>query len=186
MSTLYPRLLRRENHHSRSVVVSVVLILLSIGLIYAGIEAVLAALRLQPLLVSPGAAIRWINAGSSLELVIAGAIAIIGLLLLIVAITPGRRARHAIPDERMAVIVDDGALAGAIAREARQAADVAADRVRADVSARRARVFITPTSGVPVDPSVPRAAVEQLLDTLSPRPAIRARVTITQHSEVGS
>jgi hypothetical protein len=186
VSSLYSRILRREQHRSRSLAVSVVLALFIVGLVYAGIELVLAALERGPLLVSPRNAVHWVNASSSVALVVAGAVVVVGLVLLIIAVTPGRRARHAIPDDRLAVIVDDGALAGALARDARLAADVAANRVRADVSARRARVFITPTSGIAVDQSVIRAAVEGVLATLAPKPAVRASVTVEQHSEVGS
>ncbi len=183
---LYRRIVRRERHRSRSVAVSIALSLLALCAAYAGIEIALAALGRDPLLVSPAAALHWVDAGSAVALSVAGAAAIVGAILVIVAVTPGRRARHSIPTERMAVVVDDAVLAGAFARAARRPAQVAADRVVADVSARRARVFITPTSGVAVDTEATRSAVDRVLDTLAPRPALRTTVTVATTGVVGS
>jgi hypothetical protein len=183
---LYRRILRREGHRSRSVAVSVVLVILALGAAYAGIEATLAALGQPPLLVTPQAAIGWVAAGSILTIVIAGVVVLVGVILLIIAIAPGRRPRHEIPSERLAIVVDDGVLAGALARDARETAQLGADRVRADVSKRRARVFVSPTSGVAVDAAVTRDSLERLIGTLSPRPALRTTVDVATTGVVGS
>ena len=186
MTSLYPRILRRENHRSRSLAVSIALSVLILVAAYVGIECGLAAYGLDPLLVTPAAAVGWLRSGEIIVYVAAGLAALVGVVLLLLAILPGRRARHSVPNDRMAVIVDDGVLAGALARDARRIADVAPERVRADVSKRRARVIITPTSGVPVDANAAQATADGLLTELAPRPTVRARVSVAAAGEVGS
>ncbi|MBK4348208.1 hypothetical protein [Lacisediminihabitans changchengi] len=186
MTSLYPRILRRETHRSRSVAVSVALALFILVAAYVGLECGLAAFGAGPLLVSPAAAIDWLGSKEIIVYVAAGVAAVLGIALLLLAILPGRRARHAVPNERMAVVVDDGVLAGALARDARRVADVAPDRVHADVSKRRARIVITPTSGVPVDAPAAQAIADGLLTTLAPRPSVRARVVVSTRGTVGA
>ena len=182
---LYRRLARRETHRSRSVAAAVVMIALGLAAAYAAIECVLAALGLSPLLVSPSAARDWLSAASPLALGIAGAAMVLGLALVVVAFSAGRRARHTLPNDRMVVVVDDSVIAGAVAREARRTTGVAPERVHADVSRRIVRVAVTPTSGLPIDAQVLKGAADAALDALQPAPRLRARVAISGGS-VGS
>jgi hypothetical protein len=185
-NSIYRRIERRESHSSRSRAVVVALLVLVIAAAWAGIECVLAALGRPALLVAPSDALAWANSRQTLVLVAAVAVAIFGAVLVLLAILPSRRGRHGIPNDRMAVVVDDAVIAGALVRDARLAAGVTDERVHADVSARRARVSITPTSGIAVDATAVRAAVGGLIDTLSARPSIQASVTVSTAGRVGS
>ena len=186
MNSLYRRILRRETHRSRSITVSVALALLVLVAAYIGLECGLAAYGVGPLLVTPAAAVDWLGSREIIVYTAAGVAALVGLVLIILALVPGRRPRHSIPNERMAVVVDDGVLAGALARDARRVADVAPERVHADVAKRRARVIITPTSGVPVDADAAQATADGLLTALAPLPTVRARVSVSTTGVVGA
>ena len=186
MKSLYRRILRRETHRSRSVAVSIALALLALVAAYIGLECGLAAFGAGPLLVTPTAAVDWLSSTEVIVYVAAGLAALVGLVLIVLALVPGRRPRHSIPNERMAVVVDDAVLAGALARDARRVADVAPERVHADVAKRRARVIITPTSGVHVDAVSAQATADGLLTELAPRPTVRARVTVSTTGVVGA
>ncbi|QHK19751.1 hypothetical protein GU243_08435 [Pseudarthrobacter psychrotolerans] len=90
------RLVRRETHSSRaaaSVVTGIALVLI---LAWAGTEAVLSMARAHPLLVSPPAALGWLTGLPTATLpagMIAGggALALAGLVLVLLALLPGTR-----------------------------------------------------------------------------------------------
>ena len=185
-TTLRRRLVRRERHRSRSRAVIIALALISLGLVYVGTESVLAAVGSTPLLATPDRLIAAVNAPTSLQTVGAGAAVVFGLVLVVLALAPGRRARHSIPHSRMAIVVDDTVLAGAIGRSARTAAAVPAERVRTTVSARRARVAVTPSSGIPIDRDRVVAAADALAVALAPRPRLRVEVVVSPFGVVGS
>ncbi len=180
------RLVRRERYRSRSRAAIIALGLVSLGLAYLGVESVLAALGLAPLLAGPEQLANGVNSPTLLVVIGAGAAMLFGLVLVVLALVPGRRARHAIPHERMAVVVDDGVLAGALGRAARGAASVPADRVRTTVSARRARVAITPSSGFPVDRSAVEAAARAMAANLAPVPRLSVGIDVSPTGMVGS
>ncbi|MBO9625886.1 MAG: hypothetical protein J7484_05890 [Microbacterium sp.] len=150
-TAIYRRVLRRETHAPRT----------APAVLVAGAAAVLA-------LVGVGAVIWWavdVNVRGPIEtaagttagtpralLVGAGAVAIVvAVLMLGAALLPGRRARHARTTDRVALVVDDGVLADAVADAV--SADAGVDRRQVSVTLLRrgVRVTITPTSGVPVD-----------------------------------
>ena len=177
---LYRRLIRRSTYRSRSAAVIVTLTIVALAAVYAGIEVVLAALELPALLISPADAL------ALAELPVAVALAVLGLVLLIVALTPGRRGRHELPNTRMAVIVDDTILAGALSRVVTRKAAVPAARVSSVVSRRRGAVRVTPTSGMPLDQPALETAARAAVATLDPRPALRVAVDIAPAGVVGS
>ncbi len=180
------RLLRRERYRSRSRAVIIALALVSLGLAYLAVESVLAALGLAPLLAAPQQLLEAVNAPSMLVTVGAGAAVLFGVVLVILALAPGRRARHAIPHERLAIVVDDTVLAGALGRAARVEASVPADRVRTTVSARRASISVTPSSGFPIDKAAVSAASAELASRLAPTPRVRVTVAVAASGVVGS
>lgn len=185
-TSVHRRLVRREQYRSRSRAVIIALALMSLGLAYVGTESVLAALGLAPLLVAPDQAVDGINTPTMLVTIGAGAAMLFGLVLVVLALAPGRRARHAVPHARMAVVVDDNVLAGALGRAARVAASVPADRVRTTVSARRARVAVTPSSGFPIDRASVSDATDALTAALAPTPRVRVAVAVAPSGVVGS
>src|SRR5690606_27734427 len=76
---------------------------------------------------------------------------IVALVLILAALLPGRRLRHARATDRIALVVDDGVLADAAADAV--ARECALDRSQVStIMARRAlTVRVTPTSGIHVD-----------------------------------
>lgn len=185
-NSLRRRLVRRERYSSRSRAVIIALALVCLGLAYLGTESVLAALGLAPLLVAPDQMVAAVNTPTLQVTIGAGAAMLFGLVLVVLALAPGRRARHAIPHERLAIVVDDIVLAGALGRAARAAASVPADRVRTTVSSRRARVAVTPSSGFPVDRAGVSTATDALAAALAPTPRLRVAVAVSPSGVVGS
>jgi hypothetical protein len=183
---LYRRLVRRSRHRSRSGTVVVALVLLVLVAIYVGIESVLAATGMPALLVSPVDAIDAVENPQQWVLVGAAVAAVIGIILLIVALTPGTRARHELLDDRMAVVIDDDVLAGAISHATNREARVPSDRITTSVGRRRGVVRITPTSGVPLDSAVLTTTAEKLVAALDPRPALGVAVSVNERGVVGS
>ena len=182
----YRRIVRRSQHRSRSTAVVVVLVVLVGALALVGTESVLAALDRAPLLVSPADVLQFVDNPDAIGIAVASALGVLGIVLLAIAFSPGRRARHALPDDRMAVVIDDGVLAGAMVRAAVRESRLPASRVTAVVSRRRGTVTVVPTSGSLVDsPSVSRA-VENAVAALDPQPQIRSTVTVSDRGVVGS
>jgi hypothetical protein len=183
---LYRRLVRRSRHRSRSLAVVVALVVTAILVAYAGVELVVAALGYSPLLLSPANAIAQVEKPGAVMLGVAAVALVLGVVLLLIALTSGHRARHELPDERMAVVIDDQVLAGAISKVARSEAKVPNERVSTAVSRRRGIVRVIPTSGQPLDAGALTAAAEGVVSSLEPRPPVRITVAIAEHGVVGS
>ena len=183
---LYRRLVRRSLHRSRSAAVIVALVVLSLAAIYAGIEATLAALGRGPLLVSPVDAMAALEKPTPYVLAGAAVVAVLGIVFLVLALLPGTRGRHEIPNERLAVVVDDGVLAGAIGGVAQRSSGVSPSRVVTSVTRRRGVVVITPTSGVPLDSEALASTAQEFVRTLQPRPAVTVGVTVSKNGVVGA
>ena len=182
----YRRILRRERFRSRSASVSIALGLVALGAAYVAVEWVLSFLGQRALLLSPQTAVDGVNSPSVWGVTAAGTAIALGLVVLLLALIPGRRARHTLPHDRLAIVVDDAVLASAIGRAARTEASVPADRVRTTVSARRALVAVTPSSGIAVDKPSVQAATERLAADLAPVPPLRLAVSVLPSGVVGS
>ncbi|MHA7263070.1 DUF6286 domain-containing protein [Arthrobacter sp. TMN-37] len=175
--------LRRELHASRAVpsiltgtVVAAVSILLFL-------EAVLKAVGDPPFLIDLDRLAASLGRLPDLLpaslLVPAGLLVfVVGLMLFLAAVLPGRRARYAVPNGRAAVVVDAEILAATLARRARLAAGVGSEQVLVTVGRRLVEVTVRPTSGIPVDAESVRLAVqEDLRGTVAePFPAVRVAV----------
>ncbi|HEY0258323.1 MAG TPA: hypothetical protein VGC18_00595 [Lacisediminihabitans sp.] len=153
---LYRRILRRETHSPRAVVAMVLAVLLVLVAAWIGLESVLALLGVPPLLVSPAGVLASILAlpvaVARPALTTAGVVvALIGLLLILYAVLPGRRANHHGEITRTAMVVDNRVIASVLARRASHAGDVDPDRVVASVGHRHAEVRIRPRSGWVLD-----------------------------------
>lgn len=190
MSSLNRRILRRETHSSRSGATVVVLVVLALVAAYVGVEAVYAALGRKPLLFSPLDVLGSLLTAATTQggLVIAAGIVtgLLGLVLLVIALTPGRRGRHTLDDPRLAVVVDDQVVAASLARTTRVAAALAPGQVSAWVSRREARVTITPASGALADIEAVQAAASDELAAVGYRPAVTADVRVTRSGKLGA
>lgn len=162
----YRRVLRRETHSSRTasaVTAASVAIVILLALVVGGVWG----------LVDPSVrdmATEWIDGAFPREsrrtlLVVAGAIAVlIALVLIALAVMPGRRARRARTTERVALLVDDGVLADAVADAVALRCGIDRRQVSTTLGRSRIIVRITPTSGIRVDEA---AAAETASDAVS-------------------
>jgi hypothetical protein len=178
------RIVKRETHSSRAPLSVVVAVLVTLLAVYGLLEAILRAVGQPPWLVDPVTAARRLAAlpeGTSPVLLgtIGVLLFLLGLICLGHAVLPGRRARHTIADPRVAIVVDDEVIASALARRARLAAGVTREQVMVVVSARAVQVNVRPTSGIRLDESRIRAAVEAELAqmALEPDPAVTVRLS---------
>lgn len=189
---LYRRVLRRELHSSRSGSTIVVLVLLTLAVGYVGVEAVYAALGRPALLFSPVDVLATltssVDGGGTSGLVLGAGVvaAIVGLVLICLAVTAGRRGRHTIDDDRVAVVVDDRVIASSLARTARTSGRLSEQQVSAWVSRRRAQIDLTPSSGLAVDDGAVEAASRAELESVAYRPALSARVRTTDQGRLGA
>lgn len=186
---LRAHVLRRELHSSKSGIAITLAVLAVIALAWLGTECVLAALGLSALLLTPAAMAAGILALPSVQpgwLIAAGILlALIGLALVVAALSPGRRGRHVIGAGGAAAVVDDEVIGSAMVRTAAQVAGISPDRAVAQVGRRTATVRLTPSSGIPVDRAGAQRAVQQAADGFGLSPAIRTRVTIDRRGRVG-
>jgi hypothetical protein len=185
----YRRVLRREMHSPRSglaIAVSVVVIVLCA---YVGAEIILSMLNQRALLAAPQDMLATLGTlGSSpvsLPIGIEVILMIIGLLLVISALTPGRRARQELTGSRAAVVADDEVIASALARHAARAANTNPDNTLVSVSARQAIVRLTPTSGTPVQRDAVANAVREQLAAFELTTPVRCSVVIASSGKVG-
>ena len=184
-------ILRRETRSSRAVAAGVAAVLVIAGCVYGLLESALRAIGQPPWLIDPQtAAQRLVDlpAGISPLLlgVIGAVVATLGLVFLLNAVLPGRRARHLLDDPRLAVVVDDEVIASALARRARAAANVTQEQVMVVVSQRLVVVNVRPTSGVPVQEQRVQSAVEDELRAMSPSPMPAIRVNIAVSGVIGA
>lgn len=188
--SLYRRIIRRETHSPRSVLAIIVAVTLILLLAWIGVESVLRMLAQPPLLAAPGDVAQAVADADTLPpgILTAGGIvtALIGLLLLIAALAPGRRSKHSFTTERSAVVMDDEIIASSLARRAAHAGRVNPDNAVVTVSRRRADVRLRPSSGFAVDSDAVKQASREELQHIAARPAISPRVAVAASGKVGS
>lgn len=179
------RVVRRETHSPRTAAMFVAVILLILALIYVGVELVLSLLAQPALVAAPGAIAQWLVAlpgDQPTPLVIVGGVivAILGLVFVILAVTPGRLSKHelAFDGSERAVVVDNGVIAAAVAQKVSADSGVARDRVTVGVAHRTVDVTVRPDPGVEIERESVRRAATEALDAyrLVPRVKVRARI----------
>ncbi|ROQ37123.1 hypothetical protein EDF46_2572 [Frondihabitans sp. PhB188] len=185
---LYRRVVRRETHSSRSGIAIVLAVLLILVFAWIGVEAVLAALKQPALLASPkDAAVTILDAASAPVglLTAAGAVvAVIGIILIIVALAPGRRGRRSASSDRTAALVDDRVIAQSIAGTASYAGDIEPDQVKVTVGKRSVDVDVTRTSGRTADLRSIQEAVDDELSSYDYSPSLRGKVRLSKEGTV--
>jgi hypothetical protein len=185
----YRRLVRRETHSSRSGIAVTLAVILILVLAWLGTEAVLAAVGAAPLLVAPAdAATAALDAVSAPAgwLVPAGVVAaLVGLVLVIVGLKPGRRGRRGASSARTAAVVDDRVIARSLARTASYAGGVSPEQVDVSVAHRTALVRLTPTSGRTTDVHAVEEAVRAELAEYDYTPGLTAKVSLAEEGKVG-
>lgn len=192
MSTagLYRRILRRELNSPRSVLAITVSVIVILLCTYLGTEIALMMLGQRALLAAPQdmltvlSTLGAVPVGSPIGMGIL--LMIVGILLLIGALTPGRRARHQLAAVRAAVVVDNEVIASALARHAAHAGNAHPDNTVVTVSRRRAVVRVTPTSGIPVRRDQVSEAIQEQLAAFDVTPSLRPSIVVASTGKVGT
>lgn len=189
-TSLYRRIRRRETHSSRAVPAIVFAVLAILALAWLLTEIVLAVAGQSKLLLSPIDMVDGIRGLPSVVpalLVSAGIVlAIIGLVLVVLALKGGRLGRHTITDDRAAIVVHDEVIGSALVRAAADASAIDPDQAVAAVGRRRAQVRLTPSSGMDIDRGVVDQAVAERLGTFRVTPAVKSRISIVKKGKVGA
>lgn len=182
-SRVLKRVLRRETHSPRTAAAVIVIVLVAAAAGYAAVEIVLGLLGVRPLLLAPGPALAWSvevpQAGPQPAVVAGGAaVALIGVVLIWLALSPGRLPRHRLGVSSDAIVVDNGVIASAVAERVRRELDLPEGGVVVGVGHRSADVTVKPEPGQIVVKTTVRelAGAELARYRLSPNVRVRARV----------
>ncbi|WP_157009080.1 DUF6286 domain-containing protein [Agromyces laixinhei] len=189
-SPAFRRVVRRETHSPRTIAMIIAVVVLLIVLIYLGVEIVLYMAAQPALLMGPLDGFAWLVGLPTAQptwLVIAGGIvlAVIGLVLIVLALAPGRLPKHEMTHPNRAVVVDNGVIAAALAQHLSEETGIARENITVGVAHRTVDVTVTPGPGVPLE----RDRVQQLADTemdsyrLAPRVKTRVRIQRPRESE---
>jgi hypothetical protein len=177
------RVIRRETHSPRTVAMFVAVLLLILALAYIGLEIALSLLAQPALLLGPAAAAGWLVGLPTAQpagLVIAGSVvlAVIGLVFVWLAVTPGRLSRHTLDAGERAVVVDNGVIASALAQHLAAETGLGRDEITVGIGHRSVDVTVRPGVGVPVDKAAVQTAAETELATYRLTRSVRTRVRI--------
>ncbi|MBF4613136.1 DUF6286 domain-containing protein [Curtobacterium sp. VKM Ac-1376] len=178
------RIRRRSVHRSRSTAVAVSLVVLALVAAWLGTESVLRAIGRPPLFADPqtvvDTALRPDAAFVTVVEAVAGVLVVLGVVLVVLAINPGRRHRSVVEHERGAVVIDTRIVASTAANAAGTAAGVPEGNTSATARGRSTVVRIVPVTGVPVDEASIRATVEDRLSALDERFGRRVDVRVDE------
>ncbi|AZS48823.1 MULTISPECIES: DUF6286 domain-containing protein [Microbacterium] len=182
------RVIRRETHSPRTVAMFVAVILLILALAYIGLEIVLSLAAQPALLIGPAAAGGWLIGLPTAQpagLVIAGSVvlALIGVIFIVLAITPGRLSKHVLDGGGRAVVVDNGVIASALAQHLAEETGLARDSITVGVGHRTVDVTVRPGIGIPLDKADVASAAEAELQTYRLAHRVRTRVRIERPAE---
>jgi hypothetical protein len=182
------RVVRRETHSPRTVAMFVAVVLLILALAYIGLEIMLSLAAQPALLLGPAAAGGWLVGLPTAQpagLVIAGSVvlALIGLVFIVLAITPGRLSKHTLEAGDRAVVVDNGVIASALAQHLSEETGLARENITVGVGHRSVDVTVRPGAGIPLDRSAVQSAAEAQLQNYRLGRSVRTRVRIERPTE---
>ena len=181
--TVLRTVVRRETHSPRTVAMLVVVVLLLLALAYAAVEIILNLTGAQPLLVSPSEALNAVVAAPTalmpVAFIIGGVVlAILGLVVLVLALKPGRLSRHEMEWGERAVVVDNGVVASALAQHLSNESGIARDDIVVGVAHRAVDVTVRPPVGIPVDEAQLRRIVDDEVAAYKLTPAVRTHLRV--------
>lgn len=182
------RVIRRETHSPRTVAVFVVVVLVIVALGYLGLELVLHLAAQPALLLDPTTGWGWLlglPSTAASGLVIGGGVilALVGLVLVWLAVAPGRLPKHVLNGAGRAVVVDNGVIASALAQRLAQETGIARDAVIVGVGHRVVDVTVRPGAGVPLDADEVRTAAEAAVTEYALATPLRIRVRVERPRE---
>ncbi|MFG6404083.1 DNA/RNA endonuclease G [Microbacterium sp. P04] len=182
------RVVRRETHSPRTAAMVVAVLLVALVLLYLGVEIVLGLLAQPALLIAPADALGALGAAPTAQpsaaVIAAGVVAVlIGLVLVVLALTPGRLPRHVMDLGDHAVVVDNGVVAACLAQRLSDEAGIARDRITVGVAHRVVDVRVTPDAGLTVDAAQLRAIADEEMAGYHLTPAVKTVVKIGRPKE---
>ena len=182
------RVVRRETHSPRTVAMFIAVILLVLALAYIGLEIVLSLAAQPALLLGPAAAGGWLVGLPTTQpagLVITGSVvlALIGIVFVVLALTPGRLSKHTLESGDRAVVVDNGVIASALAQHLSEETGLARESITVGVGHRSVDVTVRPGVGIPLDKNAVQSAAEAELQTYRLTRSVRTRVRIERANE---
>lgn len=182
-SPVLRRVVRRETHSPRTVAMIVAVVLVILALVYVGVEVVLNLAGQPALLLGPAAAFAWVvglptEVPTGLAVTIGVVIALVGIVLVVLAVAPGRLSKHQLVVGESAVVADNGVIASAIAQRVSDDSGLPRDQVRVGVGHRSLDVTLTPAVGVPVDEARVRGLVDDELASYRLASRLRTAVRI--------
>lgn len=182
------RVARRETHSPRTVAMAVAVVLVILALIYVGLEIVLDLLSQPALLIAPADALAQLADVPGLQpsgtvIGIGLIVAVVGLVFLVLSLTPGRLSKHRMDIGDRAVIVDNGVLAASLAQRISDEAGIPRDHITVGVAHRVVDVVITPDAGLPIDASRVRVIADEEMAGYRLTPAVKTVVKIAAPKE---
>lgn len=181
------RALRRETHSPRSAATAIVAVIIMLVLAYLAVEIILDLAGQPALLVSPGALLAATADVSTFAPGAVGAagvvLALAGLVLVILALGPGRLAKHAMTLDDRAVSVDNGVIASSLAQRVSDELGMDRRRVEVGVGHRSVDVAVRPVLGVQIDSDEVRAIVDDELASYRLARTLSTRVRIERSSD---
>lgn len=183
------RVVRRETHSPRTVAMFVAVILLILALAYVALEIILYLAAQPALLLGPGAGLGWLVGlpGQGGGVAIAGAVVLVllGLVFIVLALTPGRLSKQQMSWGERAVVVDNGVIAAALAQHISDETGLAREDVVVGVAHRSIDVTVRPGPGIPLERDAVQAAADAEVDSyqLGRRVTTRVRVERPKESE---
>lgn len=187
-SPVLRRVVRRETHSPRTVAMIVAVVILVLALLYVAVEIILSVLGQPALLLGPAAAFAGIvglptQIPAGVSIAVGAGIGILGLVLVILAVAPGRLSRHQFTVGESAVVVDNGVIASAVAQRISDETGLPRDQVRVGVAHRSADVTVSPALGVPLEESRVREIASAEIDSYGLATSLRTRVRIDRPAE---
>ena len=184
----FRRIVRRETHSPRTVAMIVAVVIFLVVLLWAAVEIVLYLSAQPALLAGPGVAVAWIiglpTAQPSWLIIAGGAVlASIGIVFLVIALSPGRLSKHEMTWEGRAVVVDNGVIASALAQHISNDTGISPDDITVGVSHRRADVTVRPGYGLHFDADPVRELVATEIADYQLTPRVKTRVRVIRPPE---
>jgi hypothetical protein len=185
----YRRIVRRETHSPRTAAVIIVVVLLILLFAYIGTEIVLSLLARPALLVAPADAGAWLAALPFLQpagaIVAGGAVlGLVGLVLIVLSVAPGRLAKHEMVWEDRAVVVDNGVIAAAVAHRICDETGLTSDQVTVSVTHRTVQADLRPGGGLTLDEATIRQIMADEVTGYQLAPKVTTRVRMDRREGV--
>ncbi|MDQ1111742.1 hypothetical protein QE418_001190 [Microbacterium testaceum] len=181
--TVLRTVVRRETHSPRTTAMLVVVALLIVALAYAAVEIILSLSGAQPLLVAPGEALNAVVAAPTalmpVAFIVGGVVlAVVGLIVLVLALKPGRLSRHEMSWGERAVVVDNGVVASALAQHLSNESGIVREDIVVGVAHRSVDVTVRPPVGIPVDEAQLQRIVDEEVTSYKLSPAVRTHLRV--------